>query len=161
MEHRELLADGRHDPRREFAERLQEALGGGSSPVLVYSSYEVGVVAELASTLPDLASRLDALRARLVDLLPIVRRCIYHPAFGSSFSLKAVAPALIEGFGYGDLDQIAGGGAASAAFLRIASGGVSDAEEEARLREALRVYCGRDTLALVELHRALRLRSNV
>ena len=161
LAHRELLTDGRHDPRREFTERLLEALGGGAGPVLVYSSYEDGVLAELAVTLPDLAPGIDALRARLVDLLPIVRQSIYHPAFGGSFSLKAVAPALVEGFGYGDLEQIVGGGAASAAFLRIASGAVTDPEEEARLRGALHVYCERDTLALVELHRALRARSGV
>jgi hypothetical protein len=160
LAHRELLADGRHDPRREFSEQLLEALEGSATPVVVYSSYEAGVLAELASTFSDLAAKLDALRARLVDLLPVVRRGIYHLAFGGSFSLKAVAPALIEGFGYGDLEQIAGGGAASAAFLRVASGAVSDPEEEARLRGALRVYCERDTLALVELHRALRARSN-
>jgi predicted RecB family nuclease len=129
--------------------------------VVVYSSFEAGVLSELASALPDLASGLDALRARLVDLLPVMRQHVYHPAFGGSFSLKAVAPALVEGFGYGDLEQIAGGGEASAAFLRLASGAVADPEEEARLRSALRAYCKRDTLALVELHRVLRARTGV
>jgi cob(I)alamin adenosyltransferase len=54
-----------------------------------------------------------------------------------------------------------GGGAASAAFLRIASGAATDPQDDARLRGALRVYCERDTLALVELHRVLRTRSDV
>jgi len=91
--------------------------------------------------------------------LPLVRRHIYLPAFRGSFSLKAVVPALVDGFGYGDLRQIADGAAASAAFLRLASGAVTDPEEAARLRSALGVYCERDTLALVELHRALRTRA--
>jgi len=52
---------------------------------------------------------------RLVDLLPIVRSHVYHPDFGGSFSLKAVAPALVPGFTYDDLD-IGNGGAASTAL---------------------------------------------
>jgi predicted RecB family nuclease len=161
LRHGEWLAESRQDPRREFAEGLLEAVGGGGEPVVVYSGYEAGVLEELASTLPDLASGLDALRARLVDLLPIMREHVYHPAFGGSFSLKAVAPALVDGFGYGDLDGIAGGAEASAAFLRLAAGAMVGLEEEARLRSALRAYCERDTLALVEVHRALRARAGL
>ena len=74
-------------------------------------------------------------------------------------ALKSVAPALMDGFGYDDLaTEIAGGSEASVAFLRLASGLVIDVEEESRLRQALRAYCERDTLALVEVHRALRAR---
>lgn len=54
---------------------------------------------------PKLFGRLPelfAIEARLVDLLPIVRGYVYHPAFGGSFSLKTVVPALVPGFGYED-----------------------------------------------------------
>src|SRR5262249_3522653 len=129
---------------------------GPACPVLVYSSFEDGVLAELAAALPELAPPLEALRARLVDLLPLVRQHVYHPEFGGSVSLKAGAPALAPGFGCGDLEAIAGGGAAASAFLQMASGRLGDAGEAARLRRALLRYCERDTLALVELHRALR-----
>jgi predicted RecB family nuclease len=154
LEHREFLASGRIDPRREFAATLLDALGGGSEPILVYSRFEAGVLDELAGVVPEHAAALAGLRARLVDLLPVVRRHVYHPAFGSSFSLKAVAPALVPGFGYGDLESVAGGDEAGTAFLAVAQGAVSEAEEE-RVRSALLAYCERDTLALVELHRAL------
>src|SRR5206468_2269242 len=107
--------------------------GAGGEPIVVYSNFEARVLTELASALPDVAAALDALRARLVDLLPVVRRHVYHPAFEGSFSLKAVAPALVDGFGYGDLEHIAGGGEASAAFLQLASGAVTDPEQEARV----------------------------
>ncbi len=159
IRHREWLADGRSDPRREFGEHLVAALGDGHEPVVVYSGYEGRVLSQLSSALPDLAPALDTLRGRLVDLLPLVRRHVYHPAFGGSFSLKSVAPALVDGFGYDDLaTDIAGGSEASVAFLRLASGLVTDVGEELRLRHALRAYCERDTLALVEVHRALRAR---
>jgi hypothetical protein len=67
--------------------------------------------------------------------------------------------ALVDGFGYDDLAaEIAGGSDASVAFLRLAAGQITDVEEASRLRHALRAYCERDTLALVEVHRALRAR---
>ena len=45
--------------------------------------------------------------------------------------------------------------AASAAFVQLASGTVSDTSQVLQLRTALLAYCKRDTLAMVEVHRAL------
>ena len=98
---------------------------------------------------------LHAIIARLVDLLPIVRAGVYLPEFWFSNSIKAVAPALCPGFGYDDLEGIADGVAASTAFLQLASGCLTAPEEAAQLRAALLAYCQRDTLAMVEVHRAL------
>jgi len=153
--HREFLAEGRGDPRHAFAESLLEALEGSGDPVLVYSSYEATVLKRLARLLPDLAGRLDDLRDRLRDLHRLVRAHVYHPGFGGSFSVKAVAPALAPGFGYGDLEGVAGGEQASLAFPRLTDGR-TDPREREKTREALRAYCKRDTEAMLELHRALR-----
>ena len=120
----------------------------------MYSSFESGVLRALAAVLPDRAALLESARGRLVDLLPIVRAHVYHPDFGRSFSLKSVAPALVPGFGYADLDGVAVGGEASAAFAKIAAGLV-ERGGEGRLRAQLLAYCQRDTLALVEVHRSL------
>ena len=87
-----------------------------------------------------------------------MRRHVYDPGFGGSFSIKDVAPVLIPGFGWADLAQatgIADGTAAGAAFERIAAG-EGGASDEARIREALWAYCERDTQAMVQVHRALR-----
>ncbi len=70
--------------------------------------------------------------------------------------MKAVAPALVPGFSYDDLEGISDGNAASDAFLAIAQGAAAD---ETALRRALLAYCERGTLAMVELHRALRRRA--
>jgi hypothetical protein len=51
--------------------------------------------------------------------------------------------------------DIADGATAAAAFLQLASGRFTVTEEINQLRAALRVYCQRDTLAMVEVHRAL------
>jgi hypothetical protein len=155
LQHREFLADGRDDPRREFAETLIEALVGFNGPVIVYSAYEQTRLNELAIEFPDLAEPINGIIARLKDLLPVVREAVYLPEFGFSNSIKSVGPALCPDFGYDDLEDIADGGAASAAFLQLASGSISLPSEADRLRRALLAYCRRDTLGLVEVHRAL------
>lgn len=88
------------------------------------------------------------------DLLPIVRGYVYHPGFRGSFSLKAVAPALVPDLDYSDL-AIADGGTESVTFARIAAGALASHEDEAALREDLLHYCKTDTRALAELHRYL------
>ena len=99
---------------------------------------------------------IAAVRARLVDLHPVVRGHIGHPDFGGSFSLKQVAPVLAPSIGYDDLDGVSDGGEASTALVRLALGVFESAEEETAVRRALLEYCGRDTLALLEVHRVLR-----
>jgi hypothetical protein len=90
-----------------------------------------------------------------VDLLPIVRGAVYLPEFHFSNSIKSIAPAFCPGFGYDDLDGVADGGAASAAFLQLASGYLTVPREVDQLRAGLLAYCQRDTLAMVEVLRAL------
>lgn len=150
---RGFLARGDEDPRRRLAETLVSTLCGDDAPIAVYSGYEQAQIAGLMESVPELADALYAISTRLVDLLDVVRQHVYHPAFGGSFSIKSVAPALAPGLGYHDLD-VADGATASAWFLRIARREFAR-DEEARLRQALLAYCARDTLALVEVHRAL------
>jgi Domain of unknown function(DUF2779) len=155
LHHRQFLAQTNRDPRRPFTEALIDALVAFDGPVLVYSTYEQTRLTELAAEFPDLRGALNALITRLVDLLPIVRGAVYFPEFHFSNSIKSVAPALCPGFGYDDLPGIADGATASAAFLQLASGHVACPEEVNHLRSSLLAYCQRDTLALVEVHRAL------
>jgi len=155
LQHQEFLADGASDPRRAFAETLMAALAADRAPIVVYSSYEKTRLNELAEEFPDLRQPLAAIIARLADLLPVVRGAVYFPDAGFSNSIKSVGPALCPGFTYDDLDEIGDGTAASLAFLQLASGILTDPEEIDRVRSALRLYCQRDTLALVEVHRAL------
>ena len=154
--HREFLADCRTDPRPAFAQSLLAALRHRREPILVWSSFESGRLAELADALPEHAAEIARVRARLVDLHPIVRGHVGHPGFGGSFSLKQVVPVLAPEIAYDDLDGVSDGGEAATALVRLALGAVESAEEEAVLRRALLEYCRRDTLALVRLHRVLR-----
>jgi predicted RecB family nuclease len=157
--HAELLADARSDPRPAFADALLAALREPTGPVLVWSSFESYRLAELADALPARAAEIAAVQARLVDLLPLVRAHVYHPAFMGSFSIKRVAPVLAPAVGYDDLEGVADGTAAATALERLARGMVESPDEQAALRRALLAYCKRDTLALVEVHAELRRRA--
>jgi len=148
------IAGGREDPRRRFAESLLEAIPG-DAPILIYSSYESGVITELEEAFPDLAPVLIRLRSRMRDLLPVVRDNIAHPKFFGSYSIKVVAPILAPELQYDDL-VVTDGTAASAAFYRLATGKYATGESPQSLMKALEEYCAKDTLAMVLVHRALR-----
>ena len=155
IEHAEWLADGPADPRRDAAEQIIALTAGASSVVVYNANFERLRIEEMEALFPDLAPALAAVRARLVDQLPIVRDHVYHPAFRGSFSIKAVLPALVPEESYDGM-EIAEAGAASAALERVLfdRDGLTDTER-AELRRALLVYCRMDTWAMVALHRAL------
>src|SRR5208282_279776 len=155
IRHFEFLAAGGVDPRREFAETLIEAISQTTGPIIVYSPFEATVLRVLAAFLPDLSGSLFAAIDRMVDLLPIIRSHVTHPEFLGSNSIKVVAPALVPGFSYDDLDGVAGGVDASAVFFRLASDRSLPDEDRGRHRRQLLVYCGRDTLAMMRVHRIL------
>src|SRR5262245_11772560 len=56
--HREFLADGRIDPRPEFARTLLAALHHRRAPILVWSGFESNRLADLAATLPEHAAEI-------------------------------------------------------------------------------------------------------
>ena len=120
LHHRDFLADGADDPR-QFSETLIEGLAAFDGQIVVYSGYEQTRLRDLAGQFPELREALNAIIARLLDLLPIVRGAVNFTEFCFSNSIKAVAPALSPDFGYDDLGDIADGAAASAAFLQLAS----------------------------------------
>lgn len=153
-EHHDHLAEGPGDPRPALAEAVVRACGEARSVVAYNSGFEARCLDHLAAAVPALAKPLQAIRKRLVDLLPIVRSHVYHPDFGGSFSLKSVAPALLR-LGYDDLD-VSDGDSASALLegLLLAPERLS-ATQQADIRKQLLAYCERDTFALVKLHERL------
>ena len=152
LTHRDFLAEGLADPREAFATSLLKALETEGS-ICVYSSYEQGVLRRLAESLPQLTPELNALVARLVDLLPVIRENIYLPAFHGSYSIKKVLPALVPGFDYSQL-QVQDGLQAGLAFAKMLD--EPDPDSRQAVRNDLLAYCGQDTLAMVKIRVALR-----
>jgi hypothetical protein len=156
LRHWEYLAKGTADPRRECAETLIRAVGKTQQPILMYSSYERTTINLLKVACPDLVSKLDAIDNRLLDLKTPVSSHTYLQKYKFSNSIKVVASALSPGFGYDDLKGVADGDSASSTFECLVRGDLLETENEADLRDALLHYCKRDTLAMIEVHKALR-----
>ncbi|MFP6665035.1 MAG: DUF2779 domain-containing protein [Deltaproteobacteria bacterium] len=153
--HHEWLAEGAQDPRPQLAATLA-AWGGECDILYAYNApFEQRCLSELAAAAPAHAETLLAMRARMQDLLPIVKNHVYHPDFRGSFGLKAVLPALVPGLDYSDL-RVADGQLASAEIesLLLRAEELPDWRRK-RMRRELHQYCARDTLALVRLHEVL------
>jgi len=152
LRHEEFLHKEVSDPREVLAISLLESLGERGS-ICVYSPYERSILEQLAAALPSLRPALSRIVSRLWDLFPIIRDHYYHPAFGGSYSIKSVLPAIVPSLAYDDLAIQEGGHAASQYYRMVFV--ETDWVEQATIEEALLRYCARDTLAMVELRRAL------
>ena len=157
LTHHEWLAEGPGDPRPALAERLIRACSSARTIVVYYAAFERDCLRRMADALPALADPLRGFADRLVDLLPMVRNHVYHPAFGGSFSLKSVLPAMVPELRY-DLLPISDGQTASLELERLMFQEAEMAPEaRAQLREDLLRYCQQDTWGLVKLLERLRL----
>ncbi len=152
-EHREYLHVDGTDPRRPLAERMLDALGTRGS-VTHYTAYETRILTGLAEALPDLADRIAAVKARQVDLEPVIKRNTKHPSACGRTSIKYVLPAWCPDMSYSDLG-IRDGQTASIRYVKAVRGLV-DREVAERTFADLVEYCGMDTLAMVRLLDRLR-----
>ena len=146
--HKEYLADPARDCRRELAEALIRDLDGDGS-VLSYSSYEEQVIKGLIARYPDLKEPLTAIIRRIVDLIDCAK-CVNHPEFRGSNSIKVVLPVLVPAMSYEGM-PIANGEDAMVTFAWMARDKFSR-EECAQKREEMLRYCELDTLAMVKIH---------
>jgi predicted RecB family nuclease len=149
LQHFEFLADDGRDPRRPFIEPLIEAVGNAGTILVYNESFEKARLREIAGFMPEYATAIEEIRNRVLDLLPCVRLNVYDPAFGGSYSLKAVLPALLPEMTYEGM-TVANGTDAGIAFAKMIDPSISR-DEHAHLREALLRYCEQDTLALMRI----------
>jgi predicted RecB family nuclease len=150
--HREYLCNEDKDPRDEFTHTLLEALGTQGS-IVIYTSYETGVLKSLIEHFPQYTEELQSIIDRFIDLYAIIKRHYYHPKFYGSFSLKYVLPALVPEMNYENL-AIQDGMQASLDYLRMIHPSTPK-DEKARIRQDLLTYCGQDTLAMVKIRNEL------
>lgn len=154
LEHFEYLAGGQCDPRQKFIELLCKVLGKRGQIVVYNSSFESQRLRELAGWLPDYQKQIKNIRGRLWDLLPFVKRHVYHPEFRGSFSIKSVLPALVPGMTYDGM-EVAEGNDAGLAWEQMTRSELRPAQRQ-RLKKALLAYCRQDTLAMAKILRRLQ-----
>jgi len=158
-EHREFLAGGLEDPRRELLSGLKEDLGDEGSVIVYYEQFEKGVLRELASEFPGYSEWVDRVLPRIVDLYkPFGNFYYYNSSQRGSASVKSVLPAITD-LSYEGM-EIANGLAASAYFLYIYGNFYNlkeppGAGEVERIRKSLIEYCRMDTLGMVHILGAL------
>jgi len=152
--HAEYLPQDSEDPRPGFCATLWETVK--DCPAIVhYSHFErTQLKAMVAQGIPLAAELLEAIETRTIDLERIILDHVYLEGFKGRSSIKVVLPTLVPNMTYDGM-LIGDGQAAAAGFRKMLATGTP--EDEAKvLRRALLDYCCLDTLAMVEIYRALR-----
>jgi len=153
--HAAFLAEGPDDARPKLAAAMVRATAQADR-VVMYTPFEKTRIRELQRAVTELSAELTALEAKLIDLHPVVKNCVYHPDFRGSFSLKYILTPLVPELTYNDL-VIVDGRVASVEIARLLF--VADKiprQERDRVRQDLLNYCERDTWAMVKLVERLR-----
>lgn len=152
VKHLEYIGYPTSDPRKEFAERLISDCDKQGS-IIVYTHFEKDRLKGLIESFPNLASDLEALINRIIDINKIISDNLYHTNFHGSYSIKNVLPVLVPDMSYEDMD-VSNGLDASATFAYLAKGKYDEHEAKEK-RSKLLEYCKLDTLAMVKLHEHL------
>ena len=152
--HRDFLFTGRACPDDYFVGALKAALPQEGSVVVWNRPFEQGINAKLAERLPEERAFLDSVNERIIDLMDVFTgQMVVHPQFRGRTSIKWVLPALVPQLSYQGL-AIQEGATASETWNRIVTGDLEGDEAE-EARKDLLAYCKRDSLAMVEIWRAL------
>ncbi len=135
------------DPRYELSKKLVEFIGDRGSVVAYYKQFESLRLKEMAKLFPDLSTALLSIESRLVDPLPLLRNYVCFKEFGSSWSMKSVAPVLLgEKWNYSHL-EVQDGLMAQNVFERMVHLAPADPKKDI-LRKNLISYCSQDTYCL-------------
>lgn len=154
MVHHEFLHTTPDNPDKALIAALRAVMPRSGSIVVWNQSFERGINDKLEARNPEAREFLAGLDPRIVDLMDVFSMQAYvHPGFRGKTSIKWVLPVLAPQLSYKTL-AIQEGATATARWAKVVLGGGSAAEVGA-LREDLLAYCGLDTLAMVEIWRAL------
>lgn len=153
--HHEFLYTEAGCPDAPFAAALKAALPAEGSVIAWNKPFEKGINAKLAERLPAEAAYLTAVNERFIDLMDVFsEQMVVHTGFRGKTSIKWVLPALVPRLSYKGL-AIQEGATASETWNSIVTGELEPDEAEKAKRDLL-TYCGLDSLAMVEIWRALR-----
>jgi hypothetical protein len=153
LEHFEYLHEDETDPRLPLTQSLISCIKETGSVIAYNARFERGVLLDLASSLPQYSGQLRSIANRLWDQLDIFKHHYKHAAFGKSNSIKNVLPVLVPALNYSELEVQKGDQAQSVWSMMVKT---TDRVAKDRMADNLRSYCELDTLAMVEIHRALQ-----
>lgn len=153
VEHYEYLAEPNVDPRPELIKAMLEQIPEDACVLTFNMAFEKTRLKELSENFPVYAEGLNDIHDRVMDLIvPFRKRYAYRWQQKGSNSIKDVLPAFVPEMSYKDLEISDGGMAMDAYHLMCAE---KDPSKLEALRGNLLKYCGRDTEAMVKLHKCL------
>lgn len=153
--HCEFLHLAASEPDHRFMDALRAAMPEKGAVIVWNKAFERARLAEIASRHAEYQGFVDDVTGRIVDLADIFSSGLYaHPAFRGSYSVKAVLPVVVPTLSYDRL-AIRDGAGAQTEWNNIVTG-VYDTTKATAIAAALRAYCKLDTLAMVEIAKALR-----
>lgn len=149
--HTEHLTLTKKDPAISLVKKLKQDIGTNGSIIVWNQTFEAGRNKEIANLYPEYADFMLNINDRIFDLADIVKDGMYvHPDFKGSWSIKNVLPVLAPHLSYKELN-IGKGDRAMIAWFNLVHG----ESKEKNVAESLLKYCELDTLAMVEIWKAL------
>ena len=150
LKHISFLAEGTDDPRIALFKSLKDNLGNKGDILAYNQSFEKMVLKQGGELFPEYSDLVkNNFLPRIKDLMKVFFDFhYYNPKQKGSVSIKKVL-ALFSDLKYDNL-EIKKGDVASFEFERVTYGEVSDGERK-KVRDALEIYCGLDTMAEVEI----------
>ena len=155
LEHKEFLAKSGIDERLNLIKALLDSIQQNAFILAYNASFEKGVITRLATSFPQYEKKLLHIASQIEDLMtPFAARHYYHYKQNGSHSIKVVLPALVPQMesAYKELNLVHNGGEAMECFAALES---MPKEKQIEYRKALLAYCKLDTLAMVEIIKAL------
>ena len=153
IEHKEFLAEvDDEDFIRHFAEDMISNLPEDGSVIVYNKAFESSVNRKIGELYPEFADEMARINHNMVDfMVPFKNRDYYMKEMEGSYSIKYVLPALYPDdpeLDYSNLPLVHNGGEASETFVGLKN---KSSEEQESIRNALLLYCGLDTYAMVKL----------
>ncbi len=156
LKHREYLMLEEGDAGRSLVTHMAENIGKSGSVIVWSKSFEATRNKEMAKAHPEYSDFLTDINNRIFDLMEIFSKGHYvHRDFHGSASIKKVLPVLVSDLQlkYGEL-LVPDGTEAMQVWNRIVSGELTG-DDAKKYSEALLIYCGLDTMAMVKVFEVL------
>ncbi|QQS65384.1 DUF2779 domain-containing protein [Candidatus Saccharibacteria bacterium] len=154
LEWKEYLHRENSDPSRPLTEQLLNDIGTKGTVLVWYEKFEKSRNTELGEMLPEYKEAMEAINARVVDLIiPFKNKWYDDPRFNGSASIKQVLPVVCPELSYQELGIQEGGSAQRLWMEAILDDKRADQKEQ--ILADLIEYCKLDTLAMVEIYRCL------
>ena len=151
--HLEFIFTEKSDPSLEFLKSLQSHIGESGTIIVWNKKFECKINEELAVRNPDYKLFIDAVNARVYDLMDIFGKQYYvHKDFKGRISIKNVLPVLVPELSYQDL-EIKEGGTASQKWNQAVT--FASQSEKEKIVADLKAYCRLDTYAMYAIWKHL------